>query len=312
MSDTNIKTNLVLCGGGIKGIAHIGVLFALKELGFLTNYQNFIGTLYLIGYSPAELYDCIKLLDLDKLKSINMVNIDQFGLDTGENYEYTIKRLIKNKGLSDNITLKEFYTKTNKKLILVSVCLNTTEVCYLSHETFPDLPLYLAIRMTTSIPLIYCPVIYEKRMYVDGACIDNYPISVFKDELNKTLGIFMVETPYKEAEILDLETFIFKILQCMMIGLFVNSKKGYENYTIEVDTGDVDFADYSITGEIKDSLFLEGYRSIMNNLGKLGDKKDLNNEINLINLNNEINQNNQINLNNKINQNNKNNEMTKE
>ena len=88
-----------------------------------------------MGYSPAELYDFIKLFDLNKIKNISILNIHSFGFDTGHKFEYIIKRLIKGKGYSENITLKELYDKTNKKIILVTVCLNTMEVCYLSHET---------------------------------------------------------------------------------------------------------------------------------------------------------------------------------
>lgn len=271
------KTNLVLCGGGIKGIAHIGVLYALDKLQCLDKFQELAGTsvgglivaLYALGFSPVELYEFIKLFNLGKLKNISIMNIPLFGLDIGDKFEYVIKRLIKSKGLNENITLKELYDKTKKTLILVTVCLNTMEICYLSHDTFPDLPIYLAIRMSTSIPFIYCPVTYNGSMYIDGGCLDNYPISIYKDKLKETLGILLIDSKDKIEKIDNLETYILRVLQCMMIGMFLNLKKGYENCTIEVHVESINFSDYDINDSMKDELFIKGYKSVMNDLNKI-------------------------------------------
>ena len=62
------KTKLVLSGGGIKGIAHVGALYALDKLDILNNITEFAGTsvgslvlaLYVIGYKPVEMYEFIK------------------------------------------------------------------------------------------------------------------------------------------------------------------------------------------------------------------------------------------------------------
>jgi NTE family protein len=54
---------LALGGGGVKGVAHIGVLCALKEAGFEicaisgTSAGGMMGALYLAGYTPDELLD---------------------------------------------------------------------------------------------------------------------------------------------------------------------------------------------------------------------------------------------------------------
>ncbi len=273
----HIKKNLVLCGGGIKGIIHSGVLFALEELGLLKNFKEFAGssvgglilTLYILGYSPAELYDFVKLFDLRRLKNISIMNIDLFGLDIGYNMEYVTKRLIKGKGFDENITLKELYDKTNKKLILVTVCLNTLELCYVSYETFPDLPVFIAVRMTTSIPFIYCPVQYKNKMYIDGGCLDNYPMSLFKDQLDETLGILLIDTKHTIENIDNLEVYILRVLQCMMTGMFINSQKGYDDSTIGIHVESIDFTDYGISDAKKDAFFIKGYKAVMDNINKL-------------------------------------------
>ena len=118
----------------------------------------------------------------------------QYGLDSGKSIEYIIKRLIQAKGFNDEITLSQLFNITKKKLTITTVCLNTQQVCYISYENHPDLPLYLAIRMSISIPLYYTPVVYKNMYYVDGGCIDNYPINIYKDRLDDVIGVYLVES----------------------------------------------------------------------------------------------------------------------
>ena len=271
------KSKLVLSGGGIKGIAHIGALYALEQINCLSSITEFSGTsvgsliiaLHVIGYTASELYDFIKLFNLGKLKDISIVNIQLFGLDTGSRVEYVIKRLINGKNLNENITLKELYEKTSKKIIFVTVCLNNMEVCYVSHETFPELPLYLAIRMSISIPLIYCPVIYQDKMYIDGGCLDNYPISIFKDNITETIGIILFDAKDNVEKIDNFETYIFRVLDCMIRGMMLNLKNGYDQHTIEIHVESINIANYEIDNIKKDELFIKGYKAVMNNIEKL-------------------------------------------
>jgi predicted acylesterase/phospholipase RssA len=73
------KTTVVLSGGGIKGIAHIGALKALEEKQILKNIKVFAGTsiggmiaaLYIIGYTPDEMYNFIELFNIKKMRLLD-------------------------------------------------------------------------------------------------------------------------------------------------------------------------------------------------------------------------------------------------
>ncbi len=60
------KVGLVLSGGGASGIAHIGVLKALEENHIPVDYITgtsigaLVGSLYAIGYSPAQIEEMVK------------------------------------------------------------------------------------------------------------------------------------------------------------------------------------------------------------------------------------------------------------
>ena len=57
-----MKIGIALSGGGIRGIAHAGVLHALEKNGIQvdiiggTSAGSMIASLYAMGYSPEEIY----------------------------------------------------------------------------------------------------------------------------------------------------------------------------------------------------------------------------------------------------------------
>ena len=68
-----MNITLALGGGGIRGVAHIGVLRALENNGFViksiagTSAGGLVGALYASGKSPAQLQEVITSLDQKKL-----------------------------------------------------------------------------------------------------------------------------------------------------------------------------------------------------------------------------------------------------
>ena len=67
-----MKLGLVLSGGGARGVAHIGILKALNEMGVKfsmvsgTSAGSIVGALYAYGYSPDEIFSLIKTLSIFK------------------------------------------------------------------------------------------------------------------------------------------------------------------------------------------------------------------------------------------------------
>lgn len=271
------KKHLVLSGGGIKGIVHIGALYALQKLDKLKYIEAIsgasigaiVGALHIIGYTPAELYDFMKLFDFSKIKSININNISEYGIDDGSRINYVLKRLIKSKCGKDDITLKEVYDKFKKKLILSTVCINDMELCYCSHDTFPDLELWRAIRMSSAFPFYFCPILYEGKYYIDGGAWDNYPMHCFDSNLDETLGIFIVGGKSTIKEIPDPETYILQVFKTIMYAFALHNKKGYEKYTINIHVENVNILDFELNDEMKDVLFIIGFQSVLEQKNKL-------------------------------------------
>ncbi|MBQ2493431.1 MAG: patatin-like phospholipase family protein, partial [Bacteroidales bacterium] len=77
-----IKVALVLCGGGAKGMAHIGVIKKLEEVGIKpdmvlgTSIGALVGGLYAMGYNSAQIDSIVSSADWDYLLSDNIKRED--------------------------------------------------------------------------------------------------------------------------------------------------------------------------------------------------------------------------------------------
>jgi NTE family protein len=179
------------------------------------------------------------------------------GLDDGENIHKIINKLLKGKGLKDNITLLELYQINKKKFITTSVCLNTRSTEYISYETYPNLRVSDAIRMTSSVPLYYTPVIYNEKYYVDGGCIDNYPIYEFKDNIEEVIGIYL-DSDYDFCNIKNFKDYFISVLQTISDGYVYNTLRAFYKYTIIIKTK-FGLLQFELSKEDKFSLINLGY-----------------------------------------------------
>lgn len=205
MTENNIEyKNLVISGGGFNGYQFFGIIKYLDENNLLEKIDKFIGVsmgsfinlLIIIGYKYIDIekflinFDYKKIFDLKFEKILVEENIK--GLSCGENFSKLIKKFLVNKGLSENITLKELYDKTNKTFIIGTTNITIDKGEIISHENYPDLPVYLALRMTSCIPLFFDPIEYNNNYYIDGVMKDNFPIQIIPDdEIKNTIGIVL-------------------------------------------------------------------------------------------------------------------------
>ena len=271
------KTKLIFSGGAIKGVALIGVLKAFEIKGVLDNIQTYAGTsagtiiiaLYLLGYSPDEMFGIVKNFNLEKIKNISVGNLLKlYGLDSGTKLEYVLERFMQAKNFDIKITLNEFYNKTQKEFYLATTCLNTMKAVYLSYKTHPNLSLIKAIRMSISVPIFYTPVQYDGQLYVDGGCIDNYPIHIFKGDIESVIGAYLVESRDHTESIDNLESCIMSIINCLMEGVNYNSVKGYEDFTIKINVNAVNITKYGLTYDEKKKMFNAGFNQTIDFLKK--------------------------------------------
>jgi len=121
-----MKIGLALSGGGIRGIAHAGVLKALEENNIQisaiggTSSGSIIATLYAMGYSPYYIYILFKkyVKDLVNQNSIAKVtNIGSFMTNKKSNFQgfYSGEEI---ETVFNNVALRKGIKSTHKKPII--------------------------------------------------------------------------------------------------------------------------------------------------------------------------------------------------
>jgi NTE family protein len=188
----NLKWALVLSGGGSKGIAHVGVLQALAEMGAPqpslivgTSMGAIVGGLYAAGMSAEELlrftlerFDISEYLDSFVFKMNGPVGkvlqtgqilgslTTKRGIDSG-------KRLLK---LFEDLTENKTFADTR-----IPFRCNAVDLMSGKEVVFDSGPLARAIRASMSFPAFFEPLIDDGRCLVDGGLIDNMPTRIARE-----------------------------------------------------------------------------------------------------------------------------------
>ncbi len=187
MPEERYKTGLVLSGGGARGFAHLGVLQALNEADIFpgiisgTSAGALVGALYCDGYAPGEIKKIMKLQSkLDYMRP----TVPRDGLLQISG----VARLLEN-----NLKAKTF---EELKLPLV-VC--ATDLNHGKSEYISNGDLITAVIASSSIPVLFKPVIINKLYYVDGGVLDNLPIKPIQNKCDQLIGSFVNPVGYEES-----------------------------------------------------------------------------------------------------------------
>lgn len=201
---------LALSGGGAKGLAHIGVIEALRDYGVNidciagTSSGSIIASLYAAGYTPNEMLRIVnankdKIIDIDRnigfkfLGSLMNKKVSIKGFIKGNSLEKMLRHILKQKAIEDisDVTIP---------LAIPVVDLNTGEIVYFwnkeessrtclieDNTKYDDEPSYYTtgelasiIRASCSVPGVFVPKQINDDYYVDGGVRVNTPVEVLR------------------------------------------------------------------------------------------------------------------------------------
>ena len=278
---TNKKTKLVLCGGGMKGLYLVGALKYFDELNILKTIHTYAGTsmgglicfMMNIDYTIDELYKFLKSFNfqntIDDNFDINYI-FKNYSINTHQNIDFIFEKVMNFKNINKNITLIELYNKTKKKLILTSVNINDKVCEYISYETYPDLDILTALKMTMAVPLLYPPVKLNNKLYIDGGILNNFPIDIFIDNLDEAIGINLHSEFLHVKDYDNIINYIIRIMSIAFQPTINNfSDDIYKNvvYNLKINN-DVKTFNFELSSKKKKEMYLYGYNLINNEYGK--------------------------------------------
>ncbi len=195
------KIGLVLSGGGAKGIAHIGVLKVLDELGIKPDYitgtsmGSIVGGMYSLGYTAQEIAKIVHTSDWNKLLSDN-IELNKIVMDEKEesnryNIAFHLRDwqlklppgVIQGQQIVSKIKELSWALPSNSNFNSLPIPFHCMGVDLFSGETIEmkSGDLTSAIRASMAIPSIFSPEHIDSMLVVDGGVGRNFPVEEAKN-----------------------------------------------------------------------------------------------------------------------------------
>lgn len=263
------KIGLVLSGGGAMGMAHVGAIQTLEELGIRpdlvvgTSMGSIVGGLYASGMSGAELEHAIETMDWDLI------------FDTSpprEGLTYREKQLQAAFPVKASVGVAG--TRLRRPDALISDANLLLELRRLVRvraavPTFDDLPIPFravatdietgkkvvldrgelagAMRASMSVPGVFAPYSLDGRLLVDGGMSANVPIDVAREMGADVVIVVSTQTPLLAAD--QLRSLGGILGQTVTLLILANERQQLatlkpSDVLITVDTGSLSSADF--------------------------------------------------------------------
>lgn len=208
---------LIFKGGGTKGVVYSGALKRLEEAGVVEGIKKFAGTsagsqvaaLLAFGYTGDELKEINRTSPWDRLLDRNRgpcglcANLTRlvrkFGICKGTFLENYLDDLFAKKCGMQRCTFQQLYDLNGHELKLGTCNMITKRFEFLDYHTHPDMPIAVACRASSSIPIVFKPVRWRNALYVDGGLEGNLPVSAFKHGDTKTIAFNLVPEAKDES-----------------------------------------------------------------------------------------------------------------
>jgi len=207
--------NLIMKGGGIRGIAYGGALQELENQGVLPHITRVGGTsagaiqaaLLAVGYSPEAIIDIINRTPVQRLNDGRFIFfgggnrlLRQYGWYRGEQFTKYLCELVADQTQRPNLTLAELHQLAlvqpghYRDLYTTGTNLTLQRTQVFSYETHPAMRVADAVRISMSIPLYFRAVLLDAdnhviqgkpkagqpvQVLVDGGLLANYPLHIF-------------------------------------------------------------------------------------------------------------------------------------
>ena len=189
MQKSRQRIGVALGAGGMRGMAHIGVLQVLEECGIPIDLVSgasagaFFGAAYAAGMDLYALGAyAAQLLRRDVL---DLPNPFRSGLFSGKKFTNLCRTVTNDKSFSE--TVVPFWCS--------AVDLVSGETAYLHSG-----PLHEAVRASIAIPGLLRPFPIGGRTFIDGGTVESLPVGILKQNgADKVIGVDLsITPPYSE------------------------------------------------------------------------------------------------------------------
>jgi NTE family protein len=207
--------NLVFEGGGVRGLAYIGAMEELEKRHIVqdiirvggTSVGAINATMLALGYTLDEQREELWKLDFSNFQDYNFTFVPnlftlftQYGWYAGSFAKKWVARLVKRKLGKEDANFLDLMKSGKRALYVYGTNLCTHFGQIFSPEQKAETPIAEAVRISMSIPLFFAARrSADDDVYVDGGCLNNYPVKLFDREKyldKKSLPVMGGRTKY--------------------------------------------------------------------------------------------------------------------
>lgn len=279
-----MSLGVALAGGGLKGLAHIGALKALEELGIKIDYLSgtssgsMFATFYAMGFSTDEIKEktmqYYKMLTKIQKRPIFKAGVTYVtsgvakieGIIDGKNIENLVNKVAGEKEITNMNQIKIPYAIATVDTITTKECIFLSKKFDLKNDDIDyiyDAPIGIATRASMSFPGVYTPCQYEKYNFIDGGTKDNLPVRILKDMgAEKTLALSFRIDDYEPKE--DIFSVLLRTVDIFSLKDVRKAQKEAD-LAIEIDCSGTTLLEITDADEVVKT----GYETIMNNKEKI-------------------------------------------
>lgn len=173
------KIGLILSGGGMRGMAHIGAIKGLEEHGIVPTHiagssmGAIVGALYAYGYSPVEMLNFFRQV---RLFDVTKYTVRKPGFFDAEKF-YTV--------------LKQYLNVDNFNSLKKELIITATNILTGSLATFERGELIKPVLASAAFPGVFSPVKINNDYYIDGGVLNNFPVELLRERCDMLIGVYV-------------------------------------------------------------------------------------------------------------------------
>ena len=179
MENGNITTEnagIVLSGGGVRGMAHIGVLKALRQHGIEPRYISgtsvgaLVGALYADGASESDMLGFFKETPLFRYDFLSILKPGL--LDTDRYHK----------------VFESYWPHNRFEALARPLYVTATNLQRGEERTFSRGELIRPLLASAALPPIFSPVLIAGELYSDGGIMNNFPLEPLESRASLLVG----------------------------------------------------------------------------------------------------------------------------
>lgn len=277
--------HVVLGGGAMYGIMYIGVLMALcqhdpdKYARWFADVKSvagtsagaLIGVMLVGGLDPWAQRKCVLECGLSRIMH-GMLDVPtneilaQRGISSGRAMDAITQAVVKYVTGAPLTTFAELAAMTARKFVVVVSNGATNRTEYWSADTKPDMPVWVALRCTSSVPCLFAAPRVDGCPIYDGGLMCNVPCHLF--DRRSTLTMLIHGRPCRDPQ--DLGALLSQMLTLYTCAAQMGSMRTAPilalrsvPYAPSIDIGPLGPYSFGADPDVIDDLVAEGCGSVL-------------------------------------------------